>query len=85
MDTGTAIRRVFEKARELKSPAEQAPKPTTTRKQPATPPLAPRELLTVWRSCIPNLPCAKTSEVQFDIVPQTSGHEGAVSNAVKSA
>ncbi len=33
-------------------------------------------------SCIPNLPCAETSEVQFDFVPQKSGHEGAVSNAV---
>jgi hypothetical protein len=25
--------------------------------------------------------CAKTSEVQFDFVPQESGQEGAVSNA----
>ena len=42
----------------------------------------------LWKgcpSCIPNLRCAKTSEVQFDFVPQKSGHEGAVSNAVTTA
>jgi hypothetical protein len=31
-----------------------------------------------WRPTI-GLPCAKTSEVQFDFVPQKSGHEGRVS------
>jgi hypothetical protein len=36
-------------------------------------------------SCIPNLRYAKTSEVQFDFVPQKSGHEGAVSNEVTTA
>jgi hypothetical protein len=36
-------------------------------------------------SYIPNLRCAKTSELQFDFVPQESGHEGAVSNAVTTA
>jgi hypothetical protein len=35
---GSAIHRVFEKARELQRPAEQAPKPETTPAQPATPP-----------------------------------------------
>jgi hypothetical protein len=45
-------------------------------------------LIAIWKgcpSCIPNLPCAKTSEAQFDFVPQKSGHEGAVSNAVMTA
>jgi hypothetical protein len=38
--------------------------------------------LGICPSCVPNLPCAKTGEVQFDFVSQESGHEGAVSNAV---
>jgi hypothetical protein len=38
MDTSTAIQRVFEKARELQRPAQQAPKPETTPAPPATPP-----------------------------------------------
>lgn len=38
MDTSTAIQRVFEKARELQHPAQQAPKPETTPAPPATPP-----------------------------------------------
>jgi hypothetical protein len=37
--------------------------------------------LGICRSRIPNLPCAKISEVQFGFVSQKSGHEGAVSNA----
>ena len=37
------------------------------------------------RHAFPNLPCAKTSEVQFDFAPQKSGHEGAFSNAVTTA
>jgi hypothetical protein len=36
-------------------------------------------------SCSPNLPCAETSEVQFDCVLQRSGYEGAVSNGVTTA
>ena len=41
------------------------------------------EMVTELPSCIPNLPCSKTSEVQFDFVPQKSGHEGAVSDAAR--
>jgi len=45
-------------------------------------------LIALRQSCssgIPNLSRAKTSEVQFDFVPQKSGHEGALSNAVTAA
>lgn len=42
----------------------------------------PYRIMEGWPVMHSELPYAKTSEVQFDFVPQKSGDEGAVPNAV---